>query len=102
VFRAECLEGLSFRCNHFDFDFELLGKMVRAGFTPLEVPVSYKSRGFDEGKKILIVRDGARGVFAILRFGLMTPRRKRRAPGALPRQRVPTDALDVASCSTRK
>jgi glycosyltransferase involved in cell wall biosynthesis len=102
VFRAECVEGLSFSCNHFDFDFELLGKLIRAGFTPLEVPVCYKSRGFDEGKKIRIVRDGARGVFAILRFGLMTPRRKRRAPSAGPPPRVPTDALGAASWSTRK
>jgi glycosyltransferase involved in cell wall biosynthesis len=102
VFRAECLEGLSFTCNRFDFDFELLGKLIRAGFIPLEVPVSYKSRGFDQGKKIRIVRDGARGIFAILRLGLMTPRRKRRAPGAVPPERVPTDASSAASWSTRK
>ena len=102
VFRAECLEGLRFTCNHFDFDFELLGKLIRAGFTPLEVPVSYKSRGFDEGKKIRIVRDGARGVFAILRLGLMTPRRRRRAPRTALPQRVPTDAIGAASWSTRK
>ena len=54
VFRADCLDGLSFTCNRFDFDFELLGKLMRAGFVPLEIPVSYKSRGFDEGKKIRI------------------------------------------------
>ena len=102
VFRAECLQGLSFSCNRFDFDFELLGKVIRAGFTPVEVPVSYKSRGFDEGKKISIVRDGARGVFAILRFGLTTPRRKLRAPVAAPPQRVPTNALGAANWSTRK
>jgi glycosyltransferase involved in cell wall biosynthesis len=102
VFRAECLEGLSFTCNRFDFDFELLGKLIRAGFTPLEVPVSYKSRGFDEGKKIRIVRDGVRGVFAILRFGLMTPPRKRRAPGTALPQHARTDALGATGWSTRK
>jgi glycosyltransferase involved in cell wall biosynthesis len=103
VFRAECLQGLRFTCNRFDFDFELLGKLIRAGFIPLEVPVSYKSRGFDEGKKIRIVRDGARGIFAILRLGLTIPRRKRRVPGAAPTERGPTDAaLGVASWSTRK
>jgi len=102
VFRAECLEGLSFTCDRFDFDFELLGKLIRAGFTPLEVPVSYKSRSFDEGKKIRIVRDGARGVFAILRLGLMIPRRERSAPAAAPPQQVHTDAIGPASWSTRK
>ena len=102
VFRAECLEGLSFSCDRFDFDFELLAKVIRAGFTPLEVPVSYRSRSFDEGKKIRIVRDGVRGIFAILRFGLTIPRQKRRAFGATPVPRVHTDTLGAPGWSTRK
>jgi glycosyltransferase involved in cell wall biosynthesis len=67
VFRADCLEGLGFSCNRFDFDFELTGKLIRAGFTPLEVPVSYKSRGFDEGKKIRILKDPVSWVWAIVK-----------------------------------
>ena len=67
VFRSHCIEGLSFSCDRFDFDFELLGKLIRAGHTPLEVPVSYRSRGFDEGKKIRIFRDPVTWIFAIVR-----------------------------------
>jgi glycosyltransferase involved in cell wall biosynthesis len=67
VFRTDCLEGLRFACNRFDFDFELLGKLIRSGFTPLEVPVSYQSRGFDEGKKIRMFLDPLTWVFAIVR-----------------------------------
>jgi glycosyltransferase involved in cell wall biosynthesis len=67
VFRASCLEGLDFTCNRFDFDYELLGKLIRAGYVPLEVPVSYTSRGFDEGKKIRIWRDPATWVLAIFK-----------------------------------
>jgi glycosyltransferase involved in cell wall biosynthesis len=67
VFRADCLQGLTFTCNRFDFDFELVGKLLRAGFVPLEVPVSYKSRGFEEGKKIRIFRDPFTWVVAILK-----------------------------------
>ena len=67
VFRADCLDGLSFSCNRFDFDFELLGKLLRAGFTPFEVPVSYESRGFDEGKKIRMLRDPVTWVWAIVK-----------------------------------
>jgi len=65
VFRAECLEGLSFSCNRFDFDFELLGKLIRAGFEPIEVPVSYTSRGFEDGKKIRVFRDPLTWIVAI-------------------------------------
>jgi glycosyltransferase involved in cell wall biosynthesis len=67
VFRLDCIKGLTFTCNLFDFDFELLGKLIRAGFYPLEVPVSYKSRGFDEGKKIRLVRDAVAGIVAIFK-----------------------------------
>jgi glycosyltransferase involved in cell wall biosynthesis len=67
VFRADCLDGLSFHRDRFDFDFELLGKLIRAGFIPMEVPVSYTSRGFDQGKKIRIFRDPPSWVLAILK-----------------------------------
>ena len=57
VFRRDCLYGLTFEANRFDFDWELMGKLVRAGFTPLEIPVNYSSRSFAEGKKIRFWRD---------------------------------------------
>ena len=50
VFRRDCLSGLTFEANRFDFDWELLGKLVRAGYTPIEIPVNYRSRPFSEGK----------------------------------------------------
>jgi hypothetical protein len=56
-----------------------LGKLIRRGFTPVEVAVSYQSRGFDEGKKIRVLRDPLTWVIAILkcRFtALGVPRRQ--------------------------
>jgi glycosyltransferase involved in cell wall biosynthesis len=79
VFRASCLDGLGFTCNGFDFDFELLGKLILAGYSPLEVPVSYKSRGFDEGKKIRIFRDPVAWAVAILRCRFVSGDARRRA-----------------------
>lgn len=73
VFRADCLAGLSFTCNRFDFDYELLARLIRAGFRPLEVPVSYESRGFDQGKKIRIFRDPPTWVLAMLKCRLTAP-----------------------------
>ena len=57
VFRRECLSGLSFECNAFDFDWELAGKLVRCGYAPMEIPVNYVSRSFAEGKKVTLLRD---------------------------------------------
>jgi len=78
VFRADCLRGLTFTCERFDFDYELLGKLMRSGFVPLEIPVSYQSRGFDEGKKIRIFKDPLTWVVAIFkcRFSRLTARER--------------------------
>jgi hypothetical protein len=52
VFRAECLDGLNLESDGFELDIELACKLARNGNAPMEVPVNYVSRGFDEGKKI--------------------------------------------------
>ncbi|WP_063833579.1 glycosyltransferase [Skermanella stibiiresistens] len=57
VFRRECISGIEFECNRFDFDWELMAKLVRSGYTPLEIPVNYHSRSFTEGKKVTFFRD---------------------------------------------
>jgi len=57
VFRHDCLYGLTFESNRFDFDWELAGKLVRAGYVPIEIPVNYSSRSFREGKKVSFWRD---------------------------------------------
>jgi glycosyltransferase involved in cell wall biosynthesis len=71
VFRRECLAGLTFRCNRFDFDWELLIKIVRNGYRPLEIPVTYRSRSFKEGKKIRMFYDPLTWIvaWARARFG---------------------------------
>ncbi len=57
VFRRDCLHNLKFECDRFDFDFELVIKLIRKGYTPLEIPVNYDSRSFKEGKKVNMIRD---------------------------------------------
>lgn len=68
VFRADCLRGLKFECNRFDFDFELLIKLVRSGYRPIEIPVNYRSRSFKEGKKVNAFRDPWTWLRAIVRY----------------------------------
>jgi glycosyltransferase involved in cell wall biosynthesis len=68
VFRRDCLDGLTFESNRFDFDFELLMKLVRKGHRPVEIPVSYKSRSFKEGKKISMTRDPLTWLRAVVKY----------------------------------
>ncbi|MEO7911270.1 MAG: glycosyltransferase [Roseiflexaceae bacterium] len=70
VFRRDCLYGLTFECNRFDFDYELLIKLVQKGYRPLEIPVNYRSRSFKEGKKVSVVRDPLTWFRALARLRL--------------------------------
>ena len=67
-FRRDCLAGLTFECNRFDFDWELLMKLVRKGHRPIEIPISYKSRSFKEGKKISMFRDPLTWLWAVVKY----------------------------------
>jgi len=67
VFRRDCITGLKFCCKQFDFDCELLAKLVRRGYRPIEIPVNYQSRSFNEGKKISFFRDPPTYVRAFFR-----------------------------------
>jgi hypothetical protein len=68
VFRRDCLYGLSFECDRFDFDFELTIKLLRKGYRPVELPVNYRARSFSEGKKVTILRDPLTWLRALVKF----------------------------------
>ena len=75
VFRRDCIFGLDFKCNRFDFDYELLVKMIRKGYQPIEIPVNYRSRSFKDGKKVSAFRDPFNWLKALawLRFVRVDP-----------------------------
>lgn len=68
VFRRDCLYNLKFECNRFDFDFELVIKLIRKGYIPLEIPVNYDSRSYKEGKKVDMFRDPLTWVKALFKY----------------------------------
>lgn len=68
IFRVTAVTDLYFEANRFDFDFELVGKLVRNGSYPVELPVSYSSRHFSDGKKIRKIRDPLTWCIALIKY----------------------------------
>jgi len=68
VFRRECIDGVPLVANRFDFDWELVAKLIRLGYEPLEVPVTYNARSFSSGKKVRFFRDPPTWIWACIRF----------------------------------
>lgn len=52
AFRREVIQAIPLECQRFEFCPEVTAKVLRAGERIIEVPVKYRARTFEEGKKI--------------------------------------------------
>lgn len=52
VFTRESINGVEFVCERFDWDLEVIGELAIRGVKPIEVPATYRSRDYTQGKKI--------------------------------------------------
>ncbi|MGB9692557.1 MAG: glycosyltransferase family 2 protein [Candidatus Sumerlaeaceae bacterium] len=52
AFRREVIKSIDLKCQRFEFCPEVTAKVLRRGEKILEVPVVYRARTFEEGKKI--------------------------------------------------
>jgi len=68
VFRRSLIHDISFETKRFDFDLELLFKLIRRGYRPKEIPINYVSRSFDEGKKVSVRYDPISWIIAIFKY----------------------------------
>lgn len=71
LMRRAFAQSLDLRCDGFDLDFEIAAKVALAhkrGARVGQMPISYQPRTELEGKKIRVVRDGLRAMWALLRF----------------------------------
>jgi SAM-dependent methyltransferase len=90
VFTRSALEGLRLTARTFTVEMELTAHFLRKGLVIYEVPISYRARTYDQGKKIHF-KDGFLAAGAALRYrvrpvprptGSMSPRAAD-APGTL-------------------
>jgi glycosyltransferase involved in cell wall biosynthesis len=70
VFKAGIIKGVRLRSNRFGFEPEVTAKMAHLGVRIYEVPISYRGRGYEEGKKITW-RDGLSALWVIFRNWLI-------------------------------
>jgi len=71
IFHKDCLKDITLVSNKFDLDWEIVCKLTRKGFIATEIPVSYKGRTNEEGKKINVWRDGPLALWTIIKYRLV-------------------------------
>jgi glycosyltransferase involved in cell wall biosynthesis len=67
AFKGEIIRQIPLRSNRFEFEPEITAKVLKRGFKLYEVPISFRGRGFEEGKKITW-RDGFSALYCLLRY----------------------------------
>ncbi len=81
VFRTEIIRGLNLQSEGFEFCPEVTALVALSGVSITEVPISYRPRSLEQGKKIRW-RDGWIAIWTLLRCRLAALGRKRPARGA--------------------
>jgi dolichol-phosphate hexosyltransferase len=81
VMRTDIFRSLGLQARGFDIEPEIAGKLLAAGHRIYEVPVRYRARGREEGKKLTAV-DGLRVLRTLIerRFGIGAGRPSPTAP----------------------
>ncbi len=69
AFNRDVLRDINLQQDRFGIEPEITAKLARRGYRFVEVPISYKSRGYDEGKKIG-VKDLINAIYCIGRYGV--------------------------------
>jgi len=67
VFRKEVIKNINLRARRFDFEPEITAKILKQGYKIHEVPIDFKARKFNEGKKITWI-DGIKALFYLIKY----------------------------------
>jgi glycosyltransferase involved in cell wall biosynthesis len=70
--RTELLQSLPLSAHRFGIEPELTARLVQAGASIYELPISYDGRSYADGKKIGW-KDGVSAFWAILKYNLLPP-----------------------------
>jgi len=70
VFKKNVIKNIRLKARRFDFEPEITAKILKSGYKIKEIPVDFKPRTFEEGKKITW-RDGIKAAYYLLKYRFM-------------------------------
>lgn len=66
AFETKLLKKLPLKCKRFEFCPEVTAELLKRGVQIIEVPIRYKPRSIEDGKKIKL-RDGLQAIWTLMR-----------------------------------
>jgi len=67
MFKSDLLKKIEIKADRFEYDIELMCKIVKQGHQIVQMPISYDPRDFSEGKKINW-KDGVKALMTMIKY----------------------------------
>ena len=67
MFKSNILKSINVKSNGFEYDIELMCKIAKKGHKIIQLPITYKPRTFDQGKKINW-KDGIKAFLTMIKY----------------------------------
>ncbi len=68
IFPKKAVEEMQLHAKGFEFEPEITAKLFKKGYNIHEIPISTTPRGYDEGKKLNTIKDGAKAFWTIIKY----------------------------------
>lgn len=68
LFPKKALNGIRLNAKGFELEPEITSKLLKKGYKIKEVSISVNPRGYDEGKKLNIVKDGVKALWFLIKY----------------------------------
>ena len=68
MFRSNILKNIEIDSNGFEYDIELMCKLVKKGHKILQLPIKFSPRAYEEGKKINTWKDGIKAFLTMIKY----------------------------------
>ena len=69
LFVNSAIKNLNLKANGFDIEPEITAKIKKSGYNILEIPINFKPRLIEEGKKITW-KDGVKALWYLFKYRL--------------------------------
>jgi len=83
VFLKEILSEVHLVADRFDIDWEILGKAIVLGASPIEISITYRARSYAEGKKVRLFLDPFKWLIILFKIKLFSFKPIMQNPGHL-------------------
>lgn len=68
IFPRKAMQKITLHAKGFAFEPEITAKLLKLGLRVVELPIKTKPRGYEEGKKLVAVKEGPLAIWTLIKY----------------------------------